>query len=55
MPAKSPKQERFMQAVKNNPAFAKKAGVSKGTAEKFVGAKAHKGKPKKMAMGGKAC
>jgi hypothetical protein len=54
MPAKSPKQERFMQAVKNNPAFAKKVGVAKKTADKFVGGKAHKA-PKKMAMGGKAC
>lgn len=43
MPVKSAKQERFMQAVAHNPAFAKKAGVSKDVAEKFVGPKAHKG------------
>lgn len=52
MPVKSPKQERFMEAVKNNPKFAKKVGVSKGTAEKFVGSKAHKAKPKAMMRGG---
>ena len=42
MPVKSKKQEKFMQAVANNPAFAKKVGVSKAVADKFVGKKAHK-------------
>lgn len=31
-----------MQAVANNPAFAKKVGISKKIADKFVGPKAHK-------------
>ena len=48
MPAKNKKQERFMQAVANNPKFAKKVGVSKGVADKFVGKRAHK-TAKKMA------
>lgn len=34
-----------MQAVAHNPAFAKKVGVSKDVAEKFVGPKAHKSGP----------
>lgn len=42
MPAKSKKQERFMQAVAHSPKFAKKVGVSKAVAGKFVGPKAHK-------------
>ena len=48
MPVKSKKQEKFMQAVANNPKFAKKVGVSKGVADKFVGKRAHK-TAKKMA------
>ena len=42
MPVKSKKQERFMQAVAHSPKFAKKVGVSKAVADKFVGPKAHK-------------
>lgn len=42
MPVKSKAQERLMQAVANNPAFAKKVGISKKVADKFVGPKAHK-------------
>jgi hypothetical protein len=41
MPIQSEKQRRFMEAVRHNPEFAKKAGVSKAVAEKFVGPKAH--------------
>ena len=41
MPVKSEKQRRFMEAVRHSPEFAKKAGVSKAVAEKFVGPKAH--------------
>ena len=42
MPVKSKAQERLMQAVRHNPAFAKKVGISKKVADKFVGPKAHK-------------
>ena len=49
MPAKSAKQEKFMQAVANNPAFAKKVGVSQSVGREFTG----KDKPmmKKMMAG----
>lgn len=47
MPAKSAKQERFMQAVAHSPSFAKKVGVSQSVGQEFVG----KGKTmKKMKM-----
>lgn len=36
MPSKSPEQKRFMQAVANNPAFAKKAKVPTKVGAKFV-------------------
>ena len=36
MPAKSKKQERFMQAVAHNPAFAKKAGVPQSVGKEFT-------------------
>jgi len=36
MPAKSEKQERFMQAVANNPKFAKKVGVSQSVGREFT-------------------
>jgi hypothetical protein len=36
MPAKSAKQERFMQAVAHNPAFAKKAGVPSSVGKEFT-------------------
>lgn len=39
MPAKSAKQERFMQAVAHNPAFAKKAGVPQSVGREFTKAK----------------
>lgn len=42
MPAKSAKQEKFMQAVANNPAFAKKVGVPQSVGKEFTG----KGKAK---------
>ena len=36
MPAKSAKQERFMQAVANNPKFAKKVGVPTSVGKEFT-------------------
>ena len=36
MPAVSAKQERFMQAVANNPKFAKKVGVSQSVGREFT-------------------
>jgi hypothetical protein len=36
MPAKSQKQERFMQAVANNPKFAKKVGVPQSVGKEFT-------------------
>lgn len=51
MPIRSKAQERLMQAVAHNPAFAKKAGISKKVADKFVGPKAHKSKPAKGTKG----
>lgn len=39
MPAKSAKQERFMQAVANNPEFAKKAGVPQSVGKEFTKSK----------------
>jgi len=36
MPAKSKKQERFMQAVANNPEFAKKVGVPQSVGKEFT-------------------
>jgi hypothetical protein len=69
MPAKSAKQERFMQAVANNPKFAKKVGVPVTVGQEFTksgGGMASKMNPgmmammkkkagaKKMAMGGYA-
>jgi hypothetical protein len=49
MPAVSQKQERFMQAVANNPKFAKKVGVPQ-----FVGREFTKGKEMKYSKGGSA-
>lgn len=48
MPSKSKKQHNLMAAVANNPAFAKKVGISKSVGEEFM--KADKGK--KFAGGG---
>lgn len=42
MPSTTKKQHNFMAAVANNPAFAKKVGVSKSVGEEFL--KADKGK-----------
>ena len=39
MPAKSAKQERFMQAVAHNPAFAKKVGVPQSVGKEFTKSK----------------
>jgi hypothetical protein len=36
MPAKSKKQLKFMQAVANNPAFAKKVGVPTKVGKEFT-------------------
>ncbi len=36
MPAKSAKQERFMQAIAHNPAFAKKVGVPQSVGKEFT-------------------
>ena len=51
MPAKSKKQKKFMQAVANNPEFAKKVGVKQSVGKKFTKEKDMK-KGKKMNMGG---
>jgi hypothetical protein len=48
MPSKSKKQHNLMAAVANNPAFAKKVGISKSVGEEFM--KADKGK--KFGAGG---
>lgn len=38
MPSKSPEQKKFMQAVANNPKFAKKVKVPTKVGKKFVNA-----------------
>lgn len=38
MPSTSKKQANFMQAVANNPKFAKKVGVPKSVGKEFVAA-----------------
>jgi hypothetical protein len=53
MPAESKKQEKFMQAVANNPEFAKKVGVKQSVGKEFTKEKDMK-KVKKMQMGGRA-
>ena len=53
MPSVSKKQERFMQAVAHNPAFAKKAGVPQSVGKEFTksgGGMATKMNPGMMAM-----
>ncbi len=53
MPTVSKKQERFMQAVAHNPAFAKKAGVPQSVGKEFTksgGGMATKMNPGMMAM-----
>jgi len=42
MPPKSKKQERFMQAVANNPKFAKKVGVPQSVGKEFTKVKKYK-------------
>ena len=51
MPAVSKKQKKFMQAVANNPEFAKKVGVKQSVGKEFTKEKDMK-KVKKMQMGG---
>jgi hypothetical protein len=51
MPAESKKQEKFMQAVANNPEFAKKVGVKQTVGKEFTKEKDMK-KVKKMMGGG---
>jgi hypothetical protein len=51
MPAESKKQEKFMQAVANNPEFAKKVGVKQSIGQEFTKEKGMK-KVKKMMGGG---
>jgi hypothetical protein len=53
MPAKSKKQKKFMQAVANNPKFAKKVGVKQLIGQEFTKEKGMK-KVKKMMGGGMA-
>ena len=53
MPAVSKKQEKFMQAVANNPEFAKKVGVKQSVGKEFTKEK-DMNKVKKMQMGGRA-
>jgi hypothetical protein len=57
MPSKSKKQHYFMEAVANNPAFARKADIPQSVGREFVQAdKGHKfskgGEMKRMAEGG---
>ena len=42
MPVKSKKQEKFMQAVANNPEFAKKVGVNQSIGREFTKEKSMK-------------
>ena len=59
MPTVSKKQEKFMQAVANNPEFAEKVGVNQSIGREFIKGKDMKknymygGKVKKMNMGGR--
>jgi len=54
VPSTSAKQHRFMAAVANNPAFAKKAGVPTSVGKEFIKADKESGMKtmKKMANGG---
>lgn len=56
MPASSKSQFRLMKAAENNPAFAKKVGISKSTAAEFTssntGKKAYAKLPEQKAKGG---
>ena len=48
MPSVSKKQERFMQAVAHNPAFAKKAGVPQSVGKEFTKSGGGMAESKKM-------
>ncbi len=48
MPAKSAKQERFMQAVAHSPAFAKKVGVPTSVGKEFTKSGGRMAESKKM-------
>ena len=48
MPTVSKKQERFMQAVAHNPAFAKKAGVPQSVGKEFTKSGGGMAESKKM-------
>ena len=52
MPYASDKQKRLMQAVANNPGFAKKVGIPQSVGKKFEAHKAEGGMAKKL-FGGK--
>ena len=54
MPVVSKKQGKFMQAVANNPKFAKKVGVKQSIGREFTKEKDMKKAVKKMNMGGRA-
>jgi hypothetical protein len=51
VPAKSAKQERFMQAVAHNPAFAKKTGVPQSVGREFTKSKGGEMKESKKMVG----
>jgi hypothetical protein len=51
MPAKSAKQERFMQAVAHNPKFAKKVGVPVTVGQEFTKSKGGEMKESKKMVG----
>ena len=51
MPAKSAKQEKFMQAVAHSPKFAKKVGVPQSVGKEFTTKGAGMKQAKEMPMG----
>ena len=51
MPSKSPAQKKLMDAVANNPEFAKKAGIPQAVGAEFVAADKAKKKKTKIARG----
>jgi hypothetical protein len=55
MPATSAKQKRFMQAVSNNPAFAKKVNVPQSVGKEFSMKEGGSVKGWGMARGAKKC
>ena len=46
MPSKSPKQHRLMEAVANNPKFAKQVGIPQKVGKEFAAADKRKSAPK---------